>query len=327
MADQLEIIAPDGEIAFHDLDPVKGITNVGQHADNDIVLDAPHIAAFQAMIDHRQKPVRIVLYDEGAAASLRGERLQVNVPVEIGNWDTVELDGYALVLIEGEPTAAEGVPAREQPPIGPRGGLPASTSAQRPSGQAVPRAVERPAEHHDELVVVEELAEREWVVDPGQTATTRLTIVNGGSLVAWFQVAVEGLPEEWVQLSPDVLKLNEGERGTIELWFTPTRASTSRAGAYHFSITVASPTYPGHESRLSATLNVGAFYTFSTGELSPKQQTVRWTRRLGQAEIPVTNSGNSETLFRLEGEDAERACHFEFRVPGEDAGLIRHAEL
>ena len=87
MADQLEIITPDGQIEFHDLDPVKGITNVGQHADNDIVLDAPHIAPFQAMIDHRQKPVRIVLYDEGAAAKLRGEPLQANVPAEIGNWD------------------------------------------------------------------------------------------------------------------------------------------------------------------------------------------------------------------------------------------------
>jgi len=326
MADQLEIITPDGQIEFHDLDPVKGITNVGQHADNDIVLDAPHIAPFQAMIDHRQKPVRIVLYEEGAAARLHGEPLQANVPAEMGNWDAVELDGYSLVLIEGEPAATEGVPVQRQPVETVREGMPIAAIAPPPSESAA-RLAERPPEQRDELVVVEELPGREWVVDPGQTATTRLTIINGGPLVAWFEIHVEGLPEEWVQLSSEVLKLNEGERGTIEFSFAPTRASTSRAGAYYFSIVVASPTYPGHVSRLSATLNVSAYYAFSIGELSPKQQTVRWSKRSGRAEIPVTNSGNNETLFRLEGEDAERACHFEFQVPGQEAGLIRQAEM
>ena len=37
--DQLEIIAPDGRIYFHDLDPTRGITNIGSHPDNEIVID------------------------------------------------------------------------------------------------------------------------------------------------------------------------------------------------------------------------------------------------------------------------------------------------
>jgi hypothetical protein len=335
MTDQLEIIAPDGQIQFYDLDPVKGITNVGQHADNDIVLDAPHIAPFQAMIDHRQKPVRIVVYDEGAAAVLHGETLQANVPAEMANWDAVELDGYSLVLIEAEPEAPiPGAPGSRRSPSG--GGLAqvpivGADLRPRPTPDASPTVgaglSPRPAEQRDELVVVEDLPEREWVVDPGQSATTRLTVVNGGPLVAWFEIRVEGLPAEWVALSDEVLKLNEGERGTVELTFSPTRVPSSRAGPYPFSVVVASPSYPGHASCLNATLHVGAFYAFSTGELTPKQQTVRWARRLGQAEIPVTNNGNSDTLFRVTGEDAERACHFEFRVPGEDAGLVRQAEI
>lgn len=326
MADQLEIIAPDGQIQFHDLDPVTGITNLGQHADNDIVLDAPHIAPFQAMIDHRQRPVRIVVYDGGAAARLHGEPLQANVPAEIRNWDAVELDGYSLVLIEAEPEAEAEAPAA--PPVS---GAPAS---RRPSSDgslvAVPRPTEqttRLPEQRDDLVLVEDLPEREWVVDPGQSMTTRLTVVNGGPLVAWFEIRVEGLPAEWVELSAEVLKLNEGERGAIDLTFSPARVPSSRAGPYPLSIVVTSPSYPGHLSRLSATLNVGAFYAFSTGELAPKQQTVRWARRYGQAEIPVTNNGNSDTLFHITGEDAERACAFEFHVPGEDAGLVRQAEI
>jgi len=41
----------------------------------------------------------------------------------------------------------------------------------------------------------------------------------------------------------------------------------------------------------------------------------------------VTNKGNGHSLFRQEGNDDERGCRFEFRVPGEEASLARQAEL
>ena len=58
---QLEIISASGHIEFFTLDPAKGITNVGSHPENDIVLRGPGIAPFHAMLDHRQHPVRIIL--------------------------------------------------------------------------------------------------------------------------------------------------------------------------------------------------------------------------------------------------------------------------
>jgi hypothetical protein len=39
------------------------------------------------------------------------------------------------------------------------------------------------------------------------------------------------------------------------------------------------------------------------------------------------NKGNSEALFRLEGADDERACSFEFHVPGEEVSLVTQAEM
>jgi hypothetical protein len=41
--DALEIIAPNGEIIFFELDTNTGITNIGQHRDNDLVLDNPDV--------------------------------------------------------------------------------------------------------------------------------------------------------------------------------------------------------------------------------------------------------------------------------------------
>ena len=49
--DQLEIIHPDGQVSFIDLDPVQGVTRIGSHPDNDVVIDNPDVAPFHAMID------------------------------------------------------------------------------------------------------------------------------------------------------------------------------------------------------------------------------------------------------------------------------------
>ena len=51
--DKLEIIRPNGEIEFYELEP-GGITNIGRHPENDIVITSPGIAPFHAVIEHRR---------------------------------------------------------------------------------------------------------------------------------------------------------------------------------------------------------------------------------------------------------------------------------
>ena len=63
--DQLEILSPEGRISFYDLDPVKGITNIGRHPANDIVVDSPGVAEFHAVLDHRARPFQLVLLAVG----------------------------------------------------------------------------------------------------------------------------------------------------------------------------------------------------------------------------------------------------------------------
>ena len=99
---QLEIISPGGEIVFYDLDPDKGITNIGRDPENDIVVAGPGIASFHAQIDHRQRPFQVMLLSEEGTAAVGGQSLSPNVGRDLRSWDTIELDGYSIVLLEGE---------------------------------------------------------------------------------------------------------------------------------------------------------------------------------------------------------------------------------
>lgn len=58
--DQLEITAPTGEVRRWQLDVSRGITNLGRHASNDIVLTAATIQPFHFMLDHRQVPYHLI---------------------------------------------------------------------------------------------------------------------------------------------------------------------------------------------------------------------------------------------------------------------------
>jgi hypothetical protein len=323
--DQLEIIGPDGEIRFYDLDAAKGITNIGRHPHNDLVLDSPGVADFHAVLDHQQRPYQIMLLAERAETRLDGQPLPANAFRELHEWDTLEIDGYSLLLLQGveAPARPPATPApTPEPPATPAPARPKKATPAAQPAAAVPAGRDQADE-----VIVTELSAREWVVDVEQTATCQLTIVNGGSIVATFAVAVEGVPADWMTLSPPRVNLNEGARATVSIAFSPPRLPTSRAGAHRLVIVVTSANYPGHVSRISGTLVINPYYAFSLGEMSPKQQTVSWRKATGQVTLPITNEGNSETPFRLDGEDEERACRFEFQTPGETASLVRQAEV
>ncbi|MBN1140147.1 MAG: FHA domain-containing protein [Anaerolineae bacterium] len=342
---RLEIIAPGGQIEFYDLDPGRGITNIGRHPENDVVIDSPTVAPFHAVLDHRKKPYHLMVLAAGqvsAETRLQGQPLTPNIAQELHDWDTFEIDGYSLILVASSTEAAvhkEPFPGEqpEQPPLAvppPTTGAPAPVPDQAeqlrvPSRESHPRPTALaalPPDSADELIVTE-LSAREWTVDVEQTATTQVTIVNGGQIVATFAVRVDGLDESWVSISQPQVNLFEGARATVTISITPPRLPTSRAGAHPLAVVVTSPNYPGHVSQMGATLNINPYYEFAVGELSPRQQTIRWRKRSGQVTLSIVNKGNSEAVFRLEGADDERRCHFEFDLPGEEVSLAKQAEV
>lgn len=312
MTNQVEIIGPNGEIVFHDLDPLRGIANIGRDPENDIVLAGPGIAPFHAVLDYRQYPVQFVILSEVGTPRLNGESIAPNMPVDVHNWGALELDGFSLILLHDQAAVQPHAAAvREMPAASP----------------AAPAAVSRPftppagtdtvlLDESDELIVTE-VPVREWVIDVEQTVVCQMTLINGGRIVAGFDIRVQGLDQDWVLVSSPQLSLYEGARATVAISISPPRMPSSRAGEHRFAIVVTSPNYPGHVSRTTARLVINPYYEFGVEELAPKQQSVSWSKQTGQTLFSLTNLGNSRTLFMLEGADDERACNFEFQVPGQ----------
>jgi len=116
--DQLEIISANGQIEFYSLNPNKGITNIGRHPENDIVLDSPGVAPFHAMLDHRQKPYRFMLLANQGKALIGEEPLPPHTTRALQNWASITLDGYTLVLVEGNGQQPAGGMAGYMPPAG-----------------------------------------------------------------------------------------------------------------------------------------------------------------------------------------------------------------
>ena len=107
--DQLEIINPDGQVYFIDLDPGRGVTNIGRNPENDVVIDSPRVAEFQAILDHRQRPFSLVLLTPEGEVTMDGERLAANARKLVHSWDTIQMDGVAVVVIEGDAQSAPAV--------------------------------------------------------------------------------------------------------------------------------------------------------------------------------------------------------------------------
>lgn len=355
---QLEIIRPDGAVFFAPLDPTRGITNIGRDPENDVVLDSPEIADFHAVIDHRKSPFHILVFSEGSTR-LDGEVLSPEHAATLATWSTLEIDGHTLILIEGvergaerkaapaqprqapattAPVAASGPAAAAPPsPVPPQAPPPSTAVATqeraasppapaRIPSEATPRLPSRPADVTDDMIITN-ISEREWTVNVEESAVFAVEMVNGGPIVATFVVHVEGVPQEWVTISPPDINLNEEERGSVTITITPPRHPSSRAGTHNLAVVVTSPDHPGRASQRGAALTINPYYAFAVSDLDPKQQTVGGAHPEGTATVHIANKGNSEVPFRLEAMDNQRACTFEFEVPGESTPLAQQAEI
>ncbi len=335
LQDQLEIIRSNGQVEFFTPDPHKGVTNIGAHPENDVVLDGPGVAPFHAVLDHRQKPFQLVVLSHDGATVLRNQTVAPNVPLPIRHRDAIRINGNTVILIEGDlslpATALAAVPEflpatlPEMAAALPAGIVPPTSRPERFGMGEVFAAI--PPDSTSEAIILEMGDDRERTVDVSQAGAYQLTIVNGGNIVATFLVSVAGIDPGWVMVSPPQVNLYEGERTTVTINIMPPRHPNSSAGPHPFAIVVTSPNYPQQSSRRGAVLNVNPYYEFSVDELTPKRQSISWFKRFGQTNLSITNSGNSETFFRVEGEDDERACSFEFTIPGEAVGLARQADL
>lgn len=339
MADaQLEIIGPNGDVRFHSLDD-GGLVNIGRDPENDIVINSPSVAPFHAVLDARQQPYQLVVLAQGYPTRVAGRLIEQSGSEALQTWDTVELDGYSLILLEGAgavapsraavpamagvgATAAVAGAAMSAPVMGeaaqafierrlPRAPIGAMSEAPFPEYRPLP-------DQSDEFVVIE-MDPREFITDVDLPINFNVDVTNGGDLVASFYLQVDGVPPEWVTVAPDFVNLREGQHRSFAVTITPPRDPGTLAGTHSFGVVVYSPEFPGRFARRGAALVINPYYDFSIGDVSPKRQRIGYFKRVGKASFPVMNRGNSDLGVQLNGEDDERAVQFEFKLAGDDS--------
>jgi hypothetical protein len=324
--EKLEIIKDSGEIFFFEIEPDREVINFGSHPDNDIVLSGPGISPFHAMLDLRQKPYKFVQLSETAETTGGDQILSPSAALEVNTWDTIELGGYRITLIESEVVGTRqpsdrSLVQKEGSSQEQALAKPGETGLVPPSGLEV-----RPPDQVDDAIVTEPVVP-EYIIDAGQTLTLVFSISNGGETIADFDVSLEGLDPSWVTITPNSMRLKVNQRASVTVSITPPRAPSSRAGPHHLAVTVTSPNYPGRMSRRGATLVINPFYEFAISELSPNQLTLSWDHRSATASMSVINQGNSQAHYRVEGSDDDHACSFEFQSPGENVRLANQVDF
>ena len=151
-------------------------------------------------------------------------------------------------------------------------------------------------------------------IEAGQIAIFKLDIANTGSLVASFDIAVEGVPQEWVNIVHQDIILTEGEHRNIIININPPRHSESKAGNYTVNINISSDNYLGNPAIMDIPLYIKPYYEFSLGNLLPREQNIAWQEPMSNTSLVITNIGNCPADFAVSAVDDENGCSFDFVV-------------
>ncbi len=146
-----------------------------------------------------------------------------------------------------------------------------------------------------------------YEVDAGDTVSVEITVQNLGIAVRVFSVEVEGLDESWWDLSSQSVSLFPGDRTSPVITITPPADSSALAKSYPVTVRVTSQQDPGEAADVSFSLSVLPFYSFTT-DLAPQKT----TGKEGSHTLSITNAGNTDVGFGLEGRDPEGLCTITF---------------
>ena len=321
-----------GEKRQASLENKRGFFNIGSHPECDIVLDGEEVLPFHMLLDCQVEPYRLVPLSNSAIIWLNGAAVNEGDTAAVNPGDTIRLAQYSLILRPdgngklpeldimdhlaqtGVIDAGYRAPAASLAPVYPQ------AASQAPALPGSPESAGR-----DEVIVASLAAESSSAsVDVDQTAVYALTLVNGSSLVSTFNIRVDGVPDTWVNVSPQNVNLNEGARAEVLVSITPPRKSSSTSGMYPLHFIITSFNHAGRQAVLSASLEVKPYYDYAIGELTPARKAIAWHHSLGEVQLPVTNRGNNSAPFSFSARDEEEGCRFQFM--GDD-GLRQTARV
>lgn len=276
MADQeqIEIISPTGQVRFYELDPSLGVVNIGQHPDNDIVLDGRDVRSFHGLIDYRRRPFRYATLAEDGGFGAE----QIFAP-----WDRLQIGGYELVLVDGERAGQLQQPGQPTAHDYTNFNAPLPLPAE---SEAAPR----------------------WRARPGQSVRHNLTIQNSGDNPATFIISAEGVPETWLWLSQQSITLETGGQAAVQLAVSPPAGPDTQPGVYPLTWQMESPDYPGWIQNEALYLQIDAAPLIQISRPEPSAIVSRPFRRAGHTHLTVANWGNIPAQLYLSGQERRNDC-------------------
>lgn len=241
-------------------------------------------------------------------------------------------------VLEGEVTAGAGQQSTRQPdqpaePIEIEGVatvVAAADEAETATTAPPPPAATEPlpiADQHDPVLIAT-LAERHLTVEPGETATYQLTLLNNGPHAAHFTVTPEGwIDDQWVAAPVPAIALAPGERQVITVSLQPPRTTRTQAGKRAVAFCLRAAEYPARCTRLGATLTITHYTDLRLGRVQPLTATLSWWQPQVTLTLPVTNRSNHSHVVRLVAQDREQRCHFTVSLPGSTASAPNVGKL
>jgi len=128
---------------------------------------------------------------------------------------------------------------------------------------------------------------RPLIVTPGSTLTSTVTLRNDGGQYDHCQVRVQGIPPNWVSVSPAATTLAPGETQEVKISIQPPLSSLSRAGTHSVLVQVISQQALGQSNDIQQVLTIAPFTRFNCS---------LWPRELEDdqvTQLTIENHGNS----------------------------------
>ncbi len=252
---------------------------IGRASDNDIVLDDAQVADYHAQILRDDDGVQILDLDSPGGTMVDGTRLTRYEPHPLALHSTIQIGNVQMQMTP--PVASAGaqtaLPAGGQPSAGSQIYL-----------RLTPAAV---------------------TVVPGGSVLLHARVANRSALVDGIDLAVSGVPLEWVSITFDQTGLMPGEEREAQIELKPPHAADSYAGVYALEVVARSRTRPGDQVIQPATLTIDPYIDF-TPELDPQEVTARFK---GDYYLRIHNRSNAEIPFTFAGHNEKKALVFRFR--------------
>ena len=161
------------------------------------------------------------------------------------------------------------------------------------------------------MVAQAQFSDTDVKVQPGETMTLPLTLINLGNRTDSFTLVPSGLLAGWVRIEPPTVTLFGGSQQQITVTLRPPQLATTPAGPAPLTVRVIPQDEPDDVGIAETTVIVGAFHDRRLHLLQP----VVRSRRRAVYEFLVENQGNSQASCRLHLVDTSRRLDGDFDPP------------